>query len=81
MPKCIYYDEEHCSENCDSEWVRCFICGKILDFVGDEYELNSYILFHASETCDDYELDGGRVLSICPECFETRIKPLKHKGK
>ena len=66
--KCKYFVDDVC-DNCTDEWIKCDICKKTLDWVGEDMEINAYILYESSVACQDRE-DYDRVLTICPECFE-----------
>jgi hypothetical protein len=75
MPKCKYYDETFCSNDCQDDWVKCSLCGKYLDWVGDELESNGYRIQEVSESCCDYEYLETKMV-ICPDCYE-RVEQLK----
>ncbi len=67
--KCKYYEEKSCSKDCTEEWAKCSICKEILEWSGEDCEMNGYQVYAASISCCDEEMQE-RVMKICPNCFE-----------
>lgn len=72
---CKYYDKATCGVHCKDDWVKCDICKKYLDWVGDLEEINGYEIMSASISCDDSER-YDIIIRICPDCLKI-IKEMK----
>ena len=80
-PKCSFYNEETCSPKCKSDWEKCDICGKYLDWSIDNIEgdkPNCYEIHSSITSCDDSEFFEHKMY-VCPECYKEKIKILRKK--